>query len=51
MGSSYIKLPAELKNPRKGLIRIKNNDQKCFSWCHIKHINPVNTSRKNYAKR
>ena len=28
--SSYIKLPAELKNPKKGLISIKNNDQKCF---------------------
>ena len=51
VGSSYIKLPAELKNPRKGLIRIKNNDQKCFPWYRIKHINPVNTSRKNYGKR
>ena len=29
-GSSYIKLPVELKNPKKGLINIKNNDQKCF---------------------
>ena len=25
-GSSYIKLPAELKSPKKGLINIKNND-------------------------
>ena len=30
-GSSYIKLPIELKCPKKGLINIKNNDQKCFS--------------------
>ena len=30
MGSSYIDLPIELKHPRKGLINIKNNDQKCF---------------------
>ena len=29
-GSSYIKLPVELKSPKKGLINIKNNDQKCF---------------------
>ena len=29
-GSSYIKLPVELKNSKKGLINIKNNDQKCF---------------------
>ena len=43
VGSSYIDLPAELKHPRKGLINIKNNDQKCFLWCHVKHINPVNT--------
>ena len=31
----------ELKHPRKGLINIKNNDQKCFLWCHVRHINPV----------
>ena len=29
-GSSYIDLPVELKSPRKGLITIKNKDQKCF---------------------
>ena len=32
-GSSYIDLPIELKHPRKGLINIKNKDQKCFLWC------------------
>ena len=30
----------ELRNPRKGLINIKNKDQKCFLWCHVRHINP-----------
>ena len=20
---------------------MKNNDQKCFLWCHVRHINPV----------
>ena len=39
-GSSYMDLPVELKSPRKGLINIKNKDQKCFLWCHVKHINP-----------
>ena len=39
-GSSYIDLPVELKSPRKGLINIKNKDKKCFSWCHVRHINP-----------
>ena len=40
-GSSYVQLPAELKSPKKGLINIKNNDQKYFLWCHVRHINPV----------
>ena len=39
-GSSYIDLSIELKSPRKGLINIKNKDQKCFFWCHVRHINP-----------
>ena len=39
-GSSYILLSVELKSPRKGLINIKNKDQKCFLWCHVRHINP-----------
>ena len=29
-GSSYIDLPDELKNSAKGLINIKNKDDKCF---------------------
>ena len=41
VGSSYIDLPIELKHPRKGLINIKNNDQKCFLWCHVRHVNPL----------
>ena len=47
VGSSYIDLPIELKHPKKGLINIKNNDQKCFLWCHVRHINPV----KEHAER
>ena len=38
-GSSYVKLPAELRSPKKGLINTKNNNQKCFLWCLVKHIN------------
>ena len=30
VGNVYIDLPIELKHPKKGLINIKNNDQKCF---------------------
>ena len=29
-GSSYIPLPPELNNPKKGLINIKNKDTECF---------------------
>ena len=29
-GSSYMVLPVKLKRPRKGLINIRDNDQKCF---------------------
>ena len=47
VGSSYIDLPIELELSRKGLINTKNNDQKCFLWCHVRHINPV----KNHPGR
>ena len=30
MGSTYVELPAKLKNPMKGLINIKNNDNVFF---------------------
>ena len=39
-GSSYINLPQELRNSAKGLINMKNNDNECFRWCHIRHLNP-----------
>ena len=38
-GSSYIELPVKLKHLMKGLINIKNNDNKCFLWCNIRHLN------------
>ena len=37
-GSSYIELPKELKNPKMGLINIKNEDQKCFTYCLLYHL-------------
>ena len=40
-GSSYVKLLPELRSPKKGIISMKNNNQKCFLWCHVQHINPV----------
>ena len=38
-GSSYIQLPSVLNNPKKGLINIKNKDNECYKWCHIRSIN------------
>ena len=39
-GSSYIELQTELRNSKKGLINMKNEDEECFKWCHIRHLNP-----------
>ena len=30
IGSTFVELPDKLKNSKKGLINIKNNDNKCF---------------------
>ena len=43
-------MPIELKHPRKGLINIKSNDQKCFLWCHVRHINPVKDHPRRITK-
>ena len=40
-GSICMDLPVELRSPRKGLINIKSKEQKCFLWCHARHINPL----------
>ena len=37
-GSSYIALPEELRNAKKGLINIKNKDNECFRWCHLAKV-------------
>ena len=31
-----------MNNPKKGLINIRNNDNNCFLWRHVRHLNPVN---------
>ena len=49
-GSSYIELPTELRNPKKGLINIKNEDNECFRWCHIRHLNPKEKNPQRIKK-
>ena len=41
IGSTYIELPSELQHSMKGLINIKNYDDKCFLWCHVRYLNLV----------
>ena len=48
--SSYIELPIELKNSAKRLINIKNKDDECFRWCHIRHLNPQKTNHQRIKK-
>ena len=52
-GRSYLPLPEELRNSRKGLINIKNDDNECFRWCHVRHLNPIenNPQRVTQADR
>ena len=57
-GSSYIELPEELKHHLKGLINLKNKDNECFRWCHIRYLNHqdknpqrINKSDKEYISK
>ena len=35
--NGYIELPTRIKNS-KSCVNIKNNDEKCFLWCHLLHL-------------
>ena len=48
--SSYIELPTELRNPKKGSINIKNQDNECFRWYHIRMVNPTNKHPERVKK-
>ena len=49
-GSTYIELPRRLRNSVEGLINIKSNDNKCFLWCNIRHLNPLKIHPEKIAK-
>ena len=51
IGSTYIELPDELKNSRKGLINIQNDDNKCFLWCHIRYLNLIDKNPQRITKK
>ena len=48
--SSYIQLPEKLRKSKKDLINIKNKDNKCFLWCHIRVINPTDIHPERISK-
>ena len=50
IGSTYIELPDGLKNLMKGLLNIKNNANKCFLGCHIRHLNLVKRHPERITK-
>ena len=51
LDGSYISLPTELKNSMKGLIDLRNNDHKCFMWCHVRVVNPANSHPERINKQ
>ena len=51
IGSTYTELPSGLKDSKKDLINIKNYDNKCFLWCHIRHLNLVEKNPQRITKK
>ena len=39
-GSSYLPLPDWITN-KKAIINIQNKDEKCFLWCILRYLHPV----------
>ena len=51
LGSSFIKLPDKLNHPKKGLINIQNDDNKCFLWCHFRHLDLVGSNSARISEK
>ena len=50
-GRSYFPLPEELRHHRKGLINLQNDDNRCFLWCHVRHLNPVQKNPQRVTQK
>ena len=48
-GSSYIDLPKFIK-AKKAVISMKNVDNKCFLWCILRALNPVEKDKERIDK-
>ena len=51
IGNTWIDLPDELKNSRKGLINTQNDDNKCFLWCHVRYLNFTDKNPQRITKK
>lgn len=49
-GNSYIPFTKELRNGKKGLINIKNNDDQSFRRCHVRLLNPQEKNPQRIKK-
>ena len=43
-------MPNKLRPSKKALINIKNDDNKCFLWCHIRHLSPLKIHLERITK-
>ena len=44
-------MPDELNHPKKELINIKNDDNKCFLWCHVRHLHCIDKNLRRITKK
>ncbi|CAS00907.1 Protein CBG26256 [Caenorhabditis briggsae] len=48
-GSKYIELPDWIKN-KKAVVNVQNKDEKCFMWCILAHLYPVDQNPERVSK-
>ena len=48
-GSSYTELPKELKD-KNAIINMKNEDNRCFTWCVLRALYPVKSGKNRIDK-
>ena len=52
VGGTFIKLPKELKHPRKGLTNIQDiDDNECFKWSSVRYLNPADCNPASTAQK
>ena len=50
-GSTYMKLPEDISNSKSALINIKNDDDMCFLWCHVRHLRSKSRRATSITKK